>query len=78
MPLQMTQPELIRDPRSAEGHLRGIIVMVEAGADCQDILHEVRAVRGALDQFKRRLIDQYLHECLRTQLADPEWRFASM
>ncbi len=72
MPLEVTQPELIRRLRSAEGHLRGIIAMVEAGANCQDILHQVRAVRGALDQIKWRLIQHHLHDCLRSQLADAD------
>ena len=72
MPLETTQTDLIRRLRSAEGHLRGIMRMVEAGANCQDILHQVRAVRGALDEIKWRLIHHHLHDCLRNELADPD------
>ena len=66
------QPDLVRRLRSAEGHLRGIIGMVEAGASCQEILHQARAVRGALDEIKWRLIHHHLHDCLRNDLADPD------
>lgn len=66
------QPDLVRRLHSAEGHLRGIIGMVEAGASCQDILHQVLAVRGALHQVNRLLIHHHLHDCLRTALADPD------
>ena len=38
IPSETIQIDLIRRLRSAEGHLRGIIGMVEAGASCQDIL----------------------------------------
>jgi DNA-binding FrmR family transcriptional regulator len=72
MPSETIQTDLIRRLRSAEGHLRGIIAMVEAGANCQEILHQVRAVRGALDKIRWRLIDHHLHDCLRNQLADPD------
>lgn len=63
-----TQLDLIRRLRSAEGHLRGVIGMVEAGASCQDILHQVLAVRGALHEVNRILIQHHLHECLHAEL----------
>jgi DNA-binding FrmR family transcriptional regulator len=63
-----TQPDLIRRLRSAEGHLRGITGMVEAGASCQHILHQVLAVRGALHGINQILIQHHLHDCLRAEL----------
>ena len=72
MPAEETiRPELIRRLRSAEGHLRGIAGMVEAGADCQEILHQVRAVQGALREVNHLLIEHYLNDCLRAELWDP-------
>jgi hypothetical protein NreA len=40
--------EVIRRLRSAEGHLHGVIKMVEAGQPCDEILHQLDAVRAAL------------------------------
>ena len=73
MPSEETiRPDLIRRLRSAEGHLRGIIGMVEAGAVCQDVVQQVQAVQGALREVKRLLLRHSLHDCLRTALADPD------
>src|SRR5262245_1525714 len=72
MPSETTQTDLIRRLRSAEGHLRGIIDMLEANADCQDIVRQVLAVQGALREVNRRLMRQYLNDCLRTTLSSPD------
>lgn len=53
MSSQPLQPELVLRLRSAEGHLRGIIGMIEADADCQDIVLQVLAVQGALREVNR-------------------------
>ena len=68
MPWETTQTDLIRRLRSAEGHLRGISGMLEANADCQDIMLQVRAVQGALREVNRHLMEQYLNDCVRTAL----------
>ena len=67
------QSDLILRLRSAEGHLRGIGRMVESDASCLDILHQVCAVRGALQEINRILIDHHLHNCLQFELghSDP-------
>ena len=72
MPSETIQTDLIRRLRSSEGHLRGVIRMLEAGANSQDILHQVLAVRAALHEVNRLLIRHQLHDCLRNQLADPD------
>lgn len=41
-------PEVIRRLRSAEGHLQSVIKMVETGRPCDEILHQLDAVRAAL------------------------------
>ena len=59
-----TRADLMRRLRCAEGHLRGIAGMIEAGADCQAILRQTRAVQGALAEVNRRLVAHYLNDCL--------------
>jgi len=72
MPSKLIQPDLIRRLRSAEGHLRGIIGMLEADADCQDIVRQVLAVQGALREVNRLLVHHHLNDCVPTALSDPD------
>lgn len=41
--------------RSAEGHLHAVIGMVEAGAPCEEVLHQLAAVEAALNVAGRAL-----------------------
>ena len=43
-----TQVEVIRRLRSAEGHLKAVIGMVEAGEPCELVLRQLGAVQAAL------------------------------
>lgn len=72
MPSQPIRSDLIRRPRSAEGHLRGIIGMVESGAACQDVVQQVQAVQGALREAKGLLVRHSPHDCLHTALSSPD------
>lgn len=72
MSSQPLQPELVLRLRSAEGHLRGIIGMIEADADCQDIVLQVLAVQGALREVNRLVTRHFFDECLRTALSSPD------
>jgi len=67
MPSESTQSDLIRRLRSAEGHLRGIIGMLQADADCHEIIRQVLAVQGALRG--QPAPDPALPERLRTHCA---------
>jgi DNA-binding FrmR family transcriptional regulator len=71
-PSESLQSDLIRRLRSAEGHLRGIIGMLEADADCQDIVRQVLAVQGALREVNRLVVRHSLYDCLRTALSSPD------
>jgi DNA-binding FrmR family transcriptional regulator len=64
--------DLTRRLRCAEGHLRGIVIMVEQGADCTSIVHQMLAVQGALREANRLLLRHHLNVCLRERLQQPE------
>ncbi len=55
---------ILRRLRSAEGHLRGIEAMVEQGADCASVIHQILAVQAALSAIKRGLVRNRLADCL--------------
>ena len=50
--------ETLNRLRSARGHLDAVIRMVEDDRYCIDVLHQIRAVQGALDRSRRALLDE--------------------
>ncbi|WP_347558084.1 metal-sensing transcriptional repressor [Robbsia sp. KACC 23696] len=48
----------------AEGHLRSITAMLEAGRPCVDIAQQLFAVEKAVCQAKRILIQDHIDHCL--------------
>lgn len=55
---------LLKRLKRAEGHLRGIIAMIETGRPCLDIAQQLYAVEKAVGQAKRALIQDHLDHCL--------------
>ena len=47
-----------------EGHVRGLRKMVEEDKDCPDILLQVAAVRAALNQVGRILLEDHMETCV--------------
>ena len=50
--------------KRAEGHLRAVIEMIEAGKPCVDIAHQLQAVEKAVINAKRVLIHDHIDHCL--------------
>jgi uncharacterized protein len=59
-----THPEIVKRLKRAEGHLRGIIEMIEGGRPCLDIAQQLQAVEKAIAQAKKTLIQDHLDHCL--------------
>ncbi len=55
-----------------EGHIRSIKVMVEEGRDCSDILIQIAAVRSAITQTGRVVLEDHLESCLFQAGISPE------
>lgn len=49
--------------RSVEGHVRGVARMVEDGAYCVDVVHQIDAVQKALGKVSALILDRHLHHC---------------
>jgi uncharacterized protein len=62
--LHETHPDIIKRLKRAEGHLRGIIEMIESGRPCLDIAQQLQAVEKAIGQAKKTLIQDHLDHCL--------------
>jgi len=62
--LHETHPEIVKRLKRANGHLRGIVEMIEAGRPCLDIAQQLQAVEKAVAQAKKTLIQDHLDHCL--------------
>ncbi len=50
------QPEIIRRLRCASGHLNAVIKMAEGNEPCEQVIHQLNAVQGALRAAMSRMI----------------------
>lgn len=65
-----TRLEVLRRLKSIEGHVRGVIQMVEADRPCAALVQQTRAVQGSLKQVTALLLAQHLEVCLRELWGD--------
>ena len=56
--------EVIKRLRRAEGQLAGVIRMMEAGRDCEDVVTQLAAVSRALDKAGFAIIATGLEQCI--------------
>lgn len=50
--------------KRAEGHLRSVIAMIEAGKPCLDLAQQLHAVEAAIAKAKKELIQDHIEHCL--------------
>ena len=62
--LHETHPEIIKRLKRADGHLRSVVEMIEAGRPCLDVAQQLHAVEKAISQAKKTLIQDHLEHCL--------------
>ncbi|MBN9009671.1 MAG: metal-sensing transcriptional repressor [Rhizobiales bacterium] len=62
--LHETQHQIVKRLKRADGHLRGVIEMIEAGRPCLDIAQQLHAVEKSIAQAKKTLIQDHLEHCL--------------
>lgn len=59
-----SHPAIIKRLKRAEGHLRSLIGMIEAGKPCLDLAQQLHAVENAIGNAKRELIHDHIDHCL--------------
>jgi DNA-binding FrmR family transcriptional regulator len=62
--LHHSHPEIIKRLKRANGHLAGVVQMIEDGRSCLDIAQQLHAVERAIAQAKKTLIQDHLDHCL--------------
>ena len=60
--------------RRIKGQIEAIERMVEADADCSDVLMQVVSARQALKSFSEEMIQSHLHECIEGASTQAEGR----
>ena len=64
----MQTTDTLRRLKTIEGHLRGVIRMVEEDAYCIDIIRQIQAVEGALNKVSTRILEDHLNSCVITAI----------
>ena len=59
-----SHPKIIKRLKRAEGHLRGVIQMMESERSCLELAQQLHAVQNAITNAKRELIHDHLDHCL--------------
>ena len=67
--LHASHPDIVKRLNRADGHLRNVIAMIEAGRPCSDVAQQLHAVERAICSAKRVLIQDHLDQCLDNALA---------
>ena len=62
--LHQSHPDIIKRLRRAEGHLRGVVAMIEEGRPCLELAQQLHAVENAVREAKKALIHDHLDHCL--------------
>ena len=77
--LHQSHPGIRNRLKRAEGHLRNIIGMIDAGRPCLDITQQLHAVEKAVAQAKKTLVQDHIDHCLEEAAdAQPRQRGAAI
>ncbi|MGD8405107.1 MAG: metal-sensitive transcriptional regulator [Anaerolineales bacterium] len=64
----MQTTDTLRRLKTIEGHLRGVIRMVEEDAYCIDVIRQIQAVEGALNKVSTKILEDHLNSCVITAI----------
>lgn len=67
-----SHPAVIARLKRADGHLRSVIAMIEAGRPCLDIAQQLHAVEKAIANAKRALIHDHMDHCLDAEVSEAD------
>jgi DNA-binding FrmR family transcriptional regulator len=64
MTAHVSHPDIVKRLRKAEGHLRGVVAMLEEGRGCLEVAQQLQAVEKAIANAKKALVHDHLDHCL--------------
>lgn len=64
----MENENTLRRLKTVEGHLRGVIRMVEENAYCIDVIRQIQAIDAALNKVSAQILENHLNSCVITAI----------
>jgi DNA-binding FrmR family transcriptional regulator len=64
----MRDDQTIRRLKTIEGHLGGILRMVDEDAYCIDVIRQIQAVQSALNKVSTAILENHLNSCVTTAI----------
>lgn len=64
----MENEATIRRLKTVEGHLRGVIRMVQEDAYCIDVIRQIQAIESALNKVSTQILEGHLNSCVTTAI----------
>jgi DNA-binding FrmR family transcriptional regulator len=58
--------------RRIEGQARGVLRMMEEQKDCKDVVHQLSAIRSAVDRLTLYIVGTNMEKCMKEQLEKGE------
>jgi DNA-binding FrmR family transcriptional regulator len=66
--MQSDGDTVLRRLKTVEGHLRGVVRMVEEDAYCIDIIRQIQAIEAALNKVSSKILEDHLNSCVITAI----------
>ncbi|MGE5252248.1 MAG: metal-sensitive transcriptional regulator [Bacteroidota bacterium] len=70
----MEDQNSLRRLKTIEGHLKGVIRMVEQDAYCIDVIRQIQAVEAALNKVSSQILENHLNSCVITAIQGDDAR----
>jgi DNA-binding FrmR family transcriptional regulator len=64
----MDTEDSVRRLKNVEGHLRGVIRMLEEDAYCIDVIRQIQAVEAGLNKVSAQILENHLNSCVITAI----------
>jgi DNA-binding FrmR family transcriptional regulator len=64
----MKDEETLKRLKIVEGHLHGVIRMMEEGAYCIVVIRQIQAVQAALNKVSAGILENHLNSCVTTAI----------
>jgi len=64
----MRSDQTLKRLKTIEGHMRGVIRMVEEDSYCIDIIRQIQAVQAALNKVSTGILEDHLNSCVTTAI----------
>ncbi len=72
----MKNENALKRLKTIEGHMGGVIRMMEQDAYCIDVIRQIQAVKAALNKVSAAILEDHLNSCVTTAIRgeNPEER----